>query len=130
MKKLTVLISLTLVLCLAFGLSAALAAEPKRGGTLTIIHNSPIPHLNNAIRLEPREDAQGPEEGKKLRPRDLQKVVYDPDICIGCGVCVHKCPTGSIRLVKSDVEENIPESFSEAGARMLRERGRDLSKIF
>lgn len=25
-------------------------AEPKRGGTLTVIHNSPIPHLNNAIR--------------------------------------------------------------------------------
>ncbi len=24
--------------------------EPKRGGTLTVIHNSPIPHLNNAIR--------------------------------------------------------------------------------
>jgi peptide/nickel transport system substrate-binding protein len=26
------------------------AAEPKSGGTLTVIHNSPIPHLNNAIR--------------------------------------------------------------------------------
>lgn len=25
-------------------------AEPKRGGTLTVIMNSPIPHLNNAIR--------------------------------------------------------------------------------
>lgn len=25
-------------------------AEAKRGGTLTVIHNSPIPHLNNAIR--------------------------------------------------------------------------------
>jgi peptide/nickel transport system substrate-binding protein len=25
-------------------------AEPKRGGSLTVIHNSPIPHLNNAIR--------------------------------------------------------------------------------
>jgi peptide/nickel transport system substrate-binding protein len=32
-------------------LAAALAfAEPKRGGTLTVVHNSPIPHLNNAIR--------------------------------------------------------------------------------
>ncbi len=32
-------------------LTAALAlAEPKRGGTLTVVHNSPIPHLNNAIR--------------------------------------------------------------------------------
>jgi peptide/nickel transport system substrate-binding protein len=25
-------------------------AQPKRGGTLTVIHNSPIPHLNNVIR--------------------------------------------------------------------------------
>jgi ubiquinone biosynthesis protein Coq4 len=50
MKRLTVFISLTAFVCLAFGLGVSLAAEPKKGGTLTIIHNSPIPHLNNAIR--------------------------------------------------------------------------------
>lgn len=50
MKRLIVLISLTALICLTFGLGASTAAEPKKGGTLTIIHNSPIPHLNNAIR--------------------------------------------------------------------------------
>ncbi len=84
----------------------------------------------DAIHLEPREDAPKPEEGKKLRPRDLKRVVYDPGPCIGCGVCVQKCPTDSIRLVKKGTEEDIPESMSEAGKRMLMERNRDLTKIF
>ncbi len=43
---------------IAFGLSFILAlitgsqsfAEPKHGGSLTVLHNSHIPHLNNAIR--------------------------------------------------------------------------------
>jgi NAD-dependent dihydropyrimidine dehydrogenase PreA subunit len=84
----------------------------------------------DAIRLEPREDLPEPEDGKKLRPRDLKKVVYDPSPCIGCGVCVHKCPTGSIYLVKKDTVEDIPESFSDAGMRMLKERERDLTRIY
>lgn len=50
MNRLIVLVSLTACLCLAFGSGAALADEPQRGGTLTVVHNSPIPHLNNAIR--------------------------------------------------------------------------------
>ena len=84
----------------------------------------------DAIHLEPREDAPQPEEGKRLRPRDLKRVVYDPGPCIGCGVCVEKCPTDSIRLVKKDTEEDIPENMSEAGKRMLIERNRDLTKTF
>jgi len=50
MRRFTVSISLTVFVCLVFGLGVSLAVEPKQGGTLTIIHNSPIPHLNNAIR--------------------------------------------------------------------------------
>jgi NAD-dependent dihydropyrimidine dehydrogenase PreA subunit len=84
----------------------------------------------DAIRLEARENAPEPQEGKKLRPKDLKKVVYDPAPCIGCGVCVHKCPTGSIQLVKLEEEADIPESHSDAGRRMIQERNLDLSKIF
>ena len=50
MKRLAVFLSLVLSLSLVFGITAASADEPKKGGTLTVIHNSPIPHLNNAIR--------------------------------------------------------------------------------
>ena len=49
MKRLAVLL-LILSLTLVIGAGASWADEPKKGGTLTIIHNSPIPHLNNAIR--------------------------------------------------------------------------------
>ncbi len=84
----------------------------------------------NAITLKDKEPAPKPEEGRKLKPKDLKEVVYDPVECIGCGVCAHKCPTQSLSLVRrSDSEEDIPETLSELGRRFLMERGRDMSKI-
>ena len=50
MKRLAVFSLLILSLTLVLAVNPSLADEPKKGGTLTIIHNSPIPHLNNAIR--------------------------------------------------------------------------------
>jgi ferredoxin len=36
-------------------------------------------------------------------------VVVDTDLCIGCGVCVHKCKTKSITLKRKDEQEiSIP----------------------
>jgi electron transport complex protein RnfB len=56
---------------------------------------------------------------------------YDQEKCIGCGVCAHKCPSQSLKLQRrSGTGEDIPETRAEAGSRMLRERGRDFSKIF
>ena len=60
----------------------------------------------------------------------FQEVVYHEDTCIGCGVCVHKCPTQSTKLVKRQTPADIPDTFLEAGQRMLMERGRDLSRLF
>lgn len=84
----------------------------------------------NAIELQDKEKITQPVEGEKLKPKDKKKVVYHPDTCIGCGVCVRKCPTQSISLVRRDTDADIPDSFFEAGQRMLLERGRDLSKLF
>ena len=72
---------------------------------------------------QPQNDTANPEKKAK-------QIAYEPDRCIGCGVCVHKCPTGSLDLVPRDIEEDIPETMSEVGRRMLLERGRDLRKIF
>lgn len=33
--------------------------------------------------------------------------------CIGCGVCVHKCPTDSLKLVKKENESNPPQHVKE-----------------
>jgi H+/Na+-translocating ferredoxin:NAD+ oxidoreductase subunit B len=84
----------------------------------------------DAIYLKDKENAPEPAEGTKRKPKDLKEVVYIPDACIGCGICVHKCPTVSLTLVRRTEEEDIPESMSDLGRRMLTERGRDLTKIF
>ncbi len=85
----------------------------------------------DAIELVDKPDSPKALPGKKLKPKDLKQVSYDAELCIGCGVCVHKCPTQSLSLVRrSGAVEDIPESPSDAGKRLLAERGRDLSKIF
>lgn len=84
----------------------------------------------DGIALKEKENAPRPEEGKKLKPKDVKEVVYFEDQCIGCGVCVHKCPTQSLSLAKRPEEEDIPETMSDLGRRMLTERGRDMSKLF
>lgn len=84
----------------------------------------------HAIELTERDNVSKPADGRKLTPKDTKKVVYHPETCIGCGVCVHKCPTQSISLVRREKDADIPESFMEAGQRMLLERGRDLTKLF
>ncbi len=69
-------------------------------------------------------------EGKRVKPKDEKHVVYNPDRCIGCGVCAHNCPTQSLRLDRIDQEQDYPLSMGDAGRRMLAERGRDFSKIY
>jgi Na+-translocating ferredoxin:NAD+ oxidoreductase subunit B len=83
----------------------------------------------NALKL--REMESTPTETTGADPKKKAKeIAYEPDRCIGCGVCVHKCPTGSLGLEGRDADEDIPETMSEIGRRMLLERGRDLRKIF
>ena len=69
-------------------------------------------------------------DGKKLKPKDRKVWTYNPNFCIGCGVCVPKCPTQAITLVHRGKDADIPESFSQTGQRMLSERKRDFSKLF
>jgi H+/Na+-translocating ferredoxin:NAD+ oxidoreductase subunit B len=85
----------------------------------------------DALELKDKNNIPEAKNGAKLKPKDLKELSYDTDKCIGCGVCAHKCPTQSLTLVKRDgPDEDIPESPSEAGKRMLGERNRDFAKIF
>jgi ferredoxin len=85
----------------------------------------------NALELRDKEHVPEPEEGKKLKPKDLKEILYNSDLCIGCGVCAHKCPTQSLSLKRrGDAVEDIPKNMSDSAVRMLEERGRDMSELF
>jgi formate hydrogenlyase subunit 6/NADH:ubiquinone oxidoreductase subunit I len=50
-----------------------------------------------------------PEAKNKFR----KATSVDPDACIGCGVCVHKCPTGSIFLEPREETTTPPKDAGE-----------------
>jgi ferredoxin len=74
--------------------------------------------------------AASPNTADSSDQKALKKPVHVPEKCIGCGVCAHKCPTQSIALVRRETEEDIAETLSELGLRMLLERGVDPKKVF
>jgi formate hydrogenlyase subunit 6/NADH:ubiquinone oxidoreductase subunit I len=48
--------------------------------------------------------------------------VLDSELCIGCGVCAHKCPTQSLVLERREVTQDPPESVYEYGMRFMADR--------
>jgi len=42
-----------------------------------------------------------------------KSVVVDHDLCIGCGVCVHKCKAKSITLTRKEETTQPPENGRE-----------------
>jgi len=59
-----------------------------------------------------------------------KKVIFEPERCIGCGVCVYKCNQDAIYLVHREKEENIPKNGTEQVIRYFTERGQDPSEAF
>lgn len=59
-----------------------------------------------------------------------KKVIFEPDLCIGCGVCVYKCKQNAIYLVHRDEEQNIPKDGRAMVTRYFTERGQDPDEAF
>ncbi len=62
--------------------------------------------------------------------RKGKEYVFRPDKCLGCGVCVHKCPAQAISLKHRNDEFDFPEKMSDLGQRILEERGFDSIEVF
>jgi formate hydrogenlyase subunit 6/NADH:ubiquinone oxidoreductase subunit I len=48
--------------------------------------------------------------------------VLDPFLCLGCGVCVHKCPTDSLTLERREEIHDPPENVREYAMRFMEDR--------
>ncbi|MHA2126074.1 MAG: 4Fe-4S binding protein [Promethearchaeota archaeon] len=59
-----------------------------------------------------------------------KKVIFDPERCLGCGVCVHKCKQNASYLVQRGEEQQFPKNGIEQGSRHLSETGLDPNEVF
>jgi len=83
----------------------------------------------HALRLEDAPEARGrvtvvttDHKGKAaLKNRKGKVSAIDHDQCIGCGVCVYKCPSNSLALVRRDVLEDPPRNARELVQRAMTE---------
>jgi len=48
--------------------------------------------------------------------------VLDNGLCLGCGVCVHKCPTESLTLERKDEIVDPPQDIREYSMRFMEDR--------
>jgi len=58
---------------------------------------------------------------KALKNRKGKVSVVNPDQCIGCGVCVYKCPSKSLVLERREVLEDPPQHARELAQRVMTE---------
>jgi formate hydrogenlyase subunit 6/NADH:ubiquinone oxidoreductase subunit I len=49
-------------------------------------------------------------------------VELEKELCIGCGVCVHKCPTDSLTLERKEEIVDPPENVREYGMRFMADK--------
>jgi ferredoxin len=56
--------------------------------------------------------------------------VPETDLCLGCGVCVHKCPTGSLTLERNKAEiVDPPKNIREYSMRFMEDKKAGLKHL-
>jgi ATP-binding cassette subfamily E protein 1 len=50
------------------------------------------------------------------------KPIIDEDLCVGCGICVHKCPFDALKIIglPEELEEDLVHQFGPNGFRLFR----------
>jgi len=59
-----------------------------------------------------------------------KKVLFTPERCIGCGVCINKCPQDASCLEYRGENQDYPKNPRETAERFLKERGKEPMEVF
>jgi len=59
-----------------------------------------------------------------------KKVIFTPERCIGCGVCINKCPQDASCLEYRGENQDYPKNPRETAERFLKERGKEPMEVF
>ena len=54
----------------------------------------------------------------------VEDPIVNEELCIGCGVCVAACPSGSLSMSRRSVLHVPPKDKKEQFVRIAREKGR------
>jgi len=62
------------------------------------------------------------EASTETKNKTGKAAILDPEKCIGCGVCAHKCPTNSLILQRREKTQDPPIDARDYMKRFLSEK--------